>query len=103
LVSQHEVNLLKDRSNRGVYRLFRQCALAVLNCGNESDDPNTILAEFADFDIQLIQQARGIKLEVINAPHNAFVDGKMIKGIQEHLYAVLRDIIYANNVLSHNT
>ena len=29
-----------------------------------------------------------------NAPASAFVDGRMIRGIQEHLFAVLRDILY---------
>ena len=103
LVSQHEVGLLMDKSQSGMYKLFRQCSLAVLNCGSDSDEPEQMLAEYADFDIQVIEQARGIKLEVRNAPASAFVDGKMIKGIQEHLYAVLRDIVYANNVTTHNS
>ncbi len=100
LVSQHEVKLLMDKGQKGLYRLFRQCALAVLNCGNESDDPEAMFIDYADFDIELIEQARGIKLEVINAPGSAFVDGQMIKGIQSHLYAVLRDILYTGNVMS---
>jgi hypothetical protein len=37
---------------------------------------------------------RGIKLEVKGAPASAFVDGLMIKGINEHLFAVLRDVVY---------
>ncbi|OZG75096.1 LOG family protein [Hahella sp. CCB-MM4] len=102
LVSQHEVKLLMDKGQKGLYKLFRQCALAVLNCGNESDDPEAMLSENANFDIELIGQARGIKLEVMNAPGSAFVDGQMIKGIQSHLYAVLRDILYTGNVMSHN-
>jgi predicted Rossmann-fold nucleotide-binding protein len=32
-----------------------------------------------------------------NAPPAAFVDGEMIRGIKEHLFAVLRDIIYTAN------
>ncbi len=103
LVSQHEVSLLMDKSQGGVYRLFRQCSLAVLNCGSHSDDPGEMLHTYSDFDIQVIEQARGIKLEVSNAPASAFVDGRMIKGIQEHLYSVLRDIVYANNVMTHNS
>lgn len=38
ILSNHEVNRLKDRSEGGLYRLFRQCALAVLNTGVETDD-----------------------------------------------------------------
>ena len=37
---------------------------------------------------------RGVKLELLNAPSQAFVDGEMIKGIKEHLFSVLRDIIF---------
>ena len=36
----------------------------------------------------------GIKLEMKNAPAAAFVDGEMIRGIKEHLFAVLRDVVF---------
>lgn len=100
LISQREVNLLQCTTDTGLYRVFRQCALAVLNCGQETDDPQALLAEYSDFDIKLIPQPRGIKLEVINAPPKAFVDGAMIKGIQEHLFSVLRDILHASSQFS---
>ncbi len=100
LVSQREVGLLQSQTDTRLYRLFRQCALAVLNSGQESDDPQALMSAYADFDVRLIQQPRGIKLEVINAPANAFVDGAMIRGLQEHLFAVLRDILYASSVLA---
>ena len=32
-----------------------------------------------------------------NAPAAAFVDGQMIRGIKEHLFAVLRDVVYTAN------
>ena len=41
-----------------------------------------------------MRQAWGVKLELHNAPAAAFVDGRMIRGIKEHLFAVLRDILY---------
>jgi len=103
VLSRHEVNLLKDKSKEGLYDLFRQCALAILNCGNESDDSKEIMEEFQEFDIKLVNQPRGIKLEVINAPSNAFVDGEMIKGIKEHLFSALRDIVYANSILAKSS
>ncbi|HEY7885824.1 MAG TPA: nucleotide 5'-monophosphate nucleosidase PpnN, partial [Cellvibrionaceae bacterium] len=43
------------------------------------------------------QEERGIKLDVKGAPASAFVDGRMIRGVSEHLFAVLRDVIFANN------
>jgi predicted Rossmann-fold nucleotide-binding protein len=66
----------------------------VLNSGGGSDDPRAIFERYADFVIRVVQQAWGVKLEVRNAPASAFVDGRMIRGIQEHLFAVLRDILY---------
>ena len=102
LVSQYEVSLLADKSQRGLHELFRRCALAVLNSGSPSDDSAEVLKAFADFDIEVIQQPRGIKLGVHNAPSQAFVDGQMIKGIKSHLFAVLRDIVYSHSVLYHS-
>src|SRR5690606_2040711 len=43
---------------------------------------------------QVHQQDRGIKLELINAPGEAFVEGEIIRGISELLFAVVRDIAY---------
>lgn len=102
VLSQFEVARLADMSNAEVYENFRRCALAVLNTGAETDDTKQVLETHADFSVTVIEQERGIKLEIINAPSNAFVDGVMITGIQEHLFSVLRDIIYINNELSEN-
>ncbi|MAL97451.1 nucleotide 5'-monophosphate nucleosidase PpnN [Hydrocarboniclastica marina] len=100
ILSRHEVDLLKDKGEGGLYRLFRQCALAVLNCGNESDDAEEIHDAYRDFDIRLVQQPRGLKIELLNAPASAFVDGVMIRGIREHLFSVLRDIVYSHSLLA---
>lgn len=94
LLSQQEVQSLMQ-SSESVYRLFRNCALAVLNTG-ECHDGVDLLATYANFDIQLIPQSRGFKLQLANAPAAAFVDGKMIQGIQEHLFSTLRDIVYCH-------
>lgn len=94
VLSRAEVARLRDASTGGVHELFRLCALAVMNSGNDTDDAAAVLEEYHDFDVQVVQQDRGIKLEVTNAPASAFVDGSMIKGIRELLFAVLRDIVY---------
>jgi predicted Rossmann-fold nucleotide-binding protein len=99
ILSRHEVALLKDR-DLGLYDIFRSCALAVLNCGNEMDSSREMLKAYSDFEIGLIQQPRGIKLDIKNAPKQAFVDGEMIRGIKDHLFSTLRDMIYANRVLA---
>lgn len=102
VLSKVEVSKLLDTSQGGLYNIFRNCSLAVLNCGNKMDDGKQLLERYKSFDIQVVQQARGIKLEVKNAPANAFVDGKMIKGINEHLFAVLRDVIYVSDEINDN-
>jgi pyrimidine/purine-5'-nucleotide nucleosidase len=96
-LSQREVEKLLTAGQGAVYELFRRCALAVLSSGLESDDVRAIFERYSDFEIRLSRQAWGIKLEVRNAPPNAFVDGQMIRGIKEHLFAVLRDIIYIHD------
>ncbi|KAA8983326.1 MULTISPECIES: nucleotide 5'-monophosphate nucleosidase PpnN [Gammaproteobacteria] len=100
ILSNKEVNQLKDDGEGGLYHLFRQCALAVLNSGTISDDSKAIMETYQDFGLALLQQPRGIKIELHNAPPSAFVDGTMIRGIREHLFSVLRDIVYANSILA---
>jgi predicted Rossmann-fold nucleotide-binding protein len=96
-LSQDEIGKLLDSSKGGLYALFRQCALAVLNSGADTDNAKEIFARHRDFEIQIVRHAWGIKLELKNAPASAFVDGEMIVGIKEHLFAVLRDVVYISN------
>ena len=102
LLSRAEVNSLLDTSQGGLYTLFRNCSLAVLNSGSFLDDGKELLERYPEFDIRVIQEERGIKLEVKSAPSIAFVDGKMITGIREHLFAVLRDVIYVADAVKSN-
>ncbi|HHJ13643.1 MAG TPA: LOG family protein [Gammaproteobacteria bacterium] len=102
ILSRAEVGRLLDTSQGGLYNLFRNCSLAVLNCGSSLDDGKELLERYPDFEIRVIQQERGIKLEVLGAPAHAFVDGSMIKGINEHLFAVLRDVIYVSSEIEDN-
>lgn len=97
ILSQHEVNRLRDTSQAGLHELLRRCALAVLNCDNVTDDGRAVMETYHDFDIEVLQQDRGIRLKLSNAPIEAFVDGKMIRGIRELLSSVLRDIVYVYN------
>jgi len=95
VLSQHEVDLLKSKGAGGLYTLLRRCVLAVLNSGNETDDARQMLDTYSDFEVRFIQQDRGLKLSLLNAPAAAFVDGVMIRGTRELLSAVLRDIVFA--------
>jgi predicted Rossmann-fold nucleotide-binding protein len=102
VLSKSEVLKLLDTSQGGLYQMFRNCALAVLNSGSTIDDGKELLERYESFAISVIQRERGIKLDIKGAPAIAFVDGKMIKGIHEHLFAVLRDIIFVNSEVMSN-
>ena len=96
-LSQQEIAKLLDSGQGGLYPLFRKCALAVLNSGSKIDDSRLIFEKYKDFDLRIVRQAWGIKLEIKNAPAAAFVDGEMIRGLKEHLFAVLRDVVFISN------
>ena len=93
-LSQLEVSLLQQSTESELYDTFRNCCLAVLNSGVEEDNYHNLFAPYGDFDVRLIRRERGVKMELINPPGVAFVDGHLIKGVHEHLFAVLRDMLY---------
>ena len=93
LLSQQEVERLKHVGHGSIYELFRRCALAVLNCEATSDSAEEVYKQYPDFEVEIVQRTRGIKLQLKNAPACAFVDGTIINGVKEHLFAVLRDIV----------
>ncbi|WP_076540336.1 nucleotide 5'-monophosphate nucleosidase PpnN [Shewanella sp. UCD-KL21] len=96
-LSQMEVDRLKQSAKNELYQLLRNCSLAVLASGLKSDNSDALFKRYANFHINVLQRERGLLLELINPPTQAFVDGEIIAGIQEHLFAVLRDIVYIDN------
>ena len=99
LLSYREIQHLMS-ANVEVRKLFTLCALAVLNSGNEADDVSSLIESYPDFEIEVKPQSRGPIMDVSNAPASAFVDGNMIRGIQEHWFSVLRDVVYVNHALT---
>ncbi len=96
LLSHLEIQLLQKQTDESLYELYKNCSLAVLNAGSNTDNAEEIFDKYSNFNIEVIKRERGIKIALSNPPEDAFVDGKIIKGIKEHLSAVLRDIIYTN-------
>ncbi|MBS0461396.1 MAG: LOG family protein [Proteobacteria bacterium] len=95
VLSRAEVARLRDAAAGSVlHDLLRRCALAVLTTGSTLDDARAAAALYPDFDIHIRPHDRGIKLELRGAPAQAFVDGQVIRGVAELLFAVVRDIIY---------
>ena len=103
VMSHFEVEQLRDSGAGGLYPLLRRCLLAVLNSGSQLDDTRAVLERFKDFDVTFIQQDRGLKVSLAGAPSSAFVDGVMIRGIRELLFAVLRDIVFMRNEIVGDT
>ncbi|MGB2742498.1 MAG: nucleotide 5'-monophosphate nucleosidase PpnN [Cognaticolwellia sp.] len=94
LLSQAEVDHLQQSASSELYNLYRNCSLAVLNAGSHTDNAEDIYQQFQNFQIKVLRRERGVKLALDNPPEHAFVDGVIIRGIQEHLSAVLRDILF---------
>ncbi len=97
VLSQVEVDRLRSSGEGGMYTLLRRCMLAVLNSGSDTDEAREVLERYKDFEIGFLQKDRGLKVSLTGAPAHAFVDGKMIRGIRELLFAVLRDIVFTSN------
>jgi predicted Rossmann-fold nucleotide-binding protein len=96
VLSQVEAEQLRSQGEGGMYPLLRRCILAVLNSGAETDDARAVLEKYRDFEVGFIQQDRGLKVIIKGAPSSAFVDGQMIRGIREQVFAVLRDVVFIN-------
>ncbi|WP_299787241.1 nucleotide 5'-monophosphate nucleosidase PpnN [uncultured Shewanella sp.] len=96
-LSQLEVDRVKQSAKSELYQLFRNCSLAVLASGIKGDNAEDLFKQFSNYNINVLRRERGIKIELVNPPEEAFVDGKIIAGIQEHLFAVLRDIVYLSD------
>src|SRR5690606_7405182 len=96
VLSREEVARLRDASVGGRHELLRRCALAVLTTGSTADDPRAARELYPDFDIQVHQLDRGLRLDLLNAPAMAFVDGQIIHGVAELLAAVVRDLVYTS-------
>ncbi len=93
LLSRREADSLVS-ADAELHKLFRRCALAILNSGNETDDARALFEAYADFEVNVISESRGLQLELFNAPAAAFVDGVMIDGIRDHIFTALRDVIF---------
>lgn len=98
LLTQLEADLISLKSQGELYDLYRNCSLAVLNSGNLTDNSKELLDNYQSFEINVVRNERGLKLELINPPQSAIVKGQVIQTLQKHLYSVLRDIVQIGTV-----
>jgi predicted Rossmann-fold nucleotide-binding protein len=102
VLSRQEIERLRAAGEGSQHELFRRCALAVLNLDESSDDTREVLERYRDFRIAIVQQDRGIKLALTNPPGSAFVDGEMVRGTRELLFAVLRDVVFTESEVARS-
>ena len=56
LLSHQEIRMAMETTEE-VFQTFRNCALAVLNTGNETDDPDLMLRQFDDFRVEVVPES----------------------------------------------
>ncbi|NVK21635.1 MAG: DUF3412 domain-containing protein [Kangiellaceae bacterium] len=103
LLTNDEIQKLSDHSKGSDYELFKKCVLAVLSSTKITDDISHVHDLLDNFDIEVIQLNKGVKLKITNAPDGAFVDGVMIQGLKEQVFSVLRDIVFLKQELEANS
>ena len=105
-LSPSEIRRLFMESGNSIHPRLERCALAVLNCGSETDDVKAVLEQYNDFGLEVMRTPGGIELALHHPPASAFVayepheNGqvmvrhKIIEGIRQHIFAVLRDLVF---------
>ena len=63
-LTQREISELSGPDEGPLKKLFHRCALAVLNTGEETDSSLEVMERYREFEIRVIQETRGIKLEL---------------------------------------
>jgi predicted Rossmann-fold nucleotide-binding protein len=116
-LSPLEVTALVQTSNHPeIHALLQRCALAVLNSAAENDNVMELLSTYHDFDIKVSNTAGGIVVELFNVPRLAFVsydardasgrsclNHKIIEGLRQHIFAVIRDLVFIHNEITLST
>jgi len=102
ILSYQEAYQLCDASDTGLNDLLRRCSLAVLNTGSEKDNEVSLLKAYEHFSISVNVKGRGVQITLKNPPRHAFVDNQLMTGLKEHLFAVIRDLIYSHNEVTFN-
>ncbi|WP_196598012.1 nucleotide 5'-monophosphate nucleosidase PpnN [Kangiella spongicola] len=103
LLTNDEISRLSEHSKGGEYELFKKCVLAVLTSTQVTDEISFHEEQLKLFDIEVLQLNKGVKLKLKNAPAASLVDGKMIQGLKEQVFSVLRDIVFLKQELESNS
>ncbi|PVF13218.1 hypothetical protein DBO95_09685 [Yersinia pestis] len=93
LLSQLEVDMLKRTASSDLYRLFRNCSLAVLNSGSLTDNSKELLSRNETFDINVLRRERGVKLELVNPPDMRLLTAKLFAHYKQPVRGITRYLI----------
>ena len=69
ILTQREISELSGPDEGPLKKFFHRCALAVLNTGEETDSSLEVMEHYREFEIRVIQETRGIKLELKMLPN----------------------------------
>ncbi len=95
-LSRAEIAALCENPPASVIKLLRSCCLAVLSSGLELDDARALFERYRNFDVRIERENQGVCLALSNAPAGAFVAGRIVDGVREQLFAVLRDLLFTS-------
>jgi hypothetical protein len=102
VLSRQEIQRFHATATGNLHDLLRICSLAVLACGTSADDARALFQRNREFDIQVLEGEGGLQLQLRNPPAEAFVDGTLMRGIREHLFALVRDLIFTQTEVLEN-
>ena len=78
LLTQLEADSISLNSRGELYDLYRNCSLAVLNSGNLTDNSKELLENYQNFEINVVRNERGLKIELINPIENTCVSEEYV-------------------------
>ncbi|MCB2187022.1 MAG: nucleotide 5'-monophosphate nucleosidase PpnN [Deltaproteobacteria bacterium] len=111
-LSPLELEHLWTTSRDASHPLLVRCLLAVLNSMSGSDDVAQMLEDHQDFEVEVNSTPGGVELVLRQAPAVAFVayessspgetgpNLKLIEGLRQHLFAVLRDLAFVRGEMA---
>lgn len=84
--SQHLPGIIQDR--------LRDCLLGILGAEDSMNQSRDLKSQYPNFTAKLTREKQSIKLELKDAPANAFVDGEIIGMRKRHVAAAIRDLAW---------
>jgi hypothetical protein len=94
VLSRSEVSRLRDASAGGLHELLRRCALAVLTSGSAVRRSARRAGALSRLRHPGAAAGSRHQARLSQCAGQAFVDGQIIRGVAELLFAVVRDIAY---------